>query len=297
MLGVKHPLASQKQLFLKASFKDLLHLAVKESKEPSGLVAVRKEQQMGKARAVGKLKGGLVGDDVFLLQRTHEACRGGKEGLRQNAHGSKAADALFRPSLKGGDLHTDAHHGGGNVSVDAHRSAVAVVTLLRVDLFLKGVLRRAWKQTVKGGVYRLKVAFSADGKHHIVGTVVALVGIVKTLRGHFFHRARRSADIVLYGALLVKSPQKGTVKGVSRIVHVHIDLLDHDALFLVHVFLGEIGGEHAFKKDLQPFLHLLGGRKEVAGALVGGIGVGVCRKAGKLQKGILAVGVFKHFML
>ena len=81
-----------------------------------------------------------------------------------------------------------------------------------------------------------------------------------------------------------------------RAVIVHFDLLPDDALLLGDGLLGEVGASHHAQQHVEALVQLFCGRKEIAGAVEGGEGIGVGTGLGKLCKGV-AVLILKHLML
>ncbi len=88
--------------------------------------------------------------------------------------------------------------------------------------------------------------------------------------------------------------QAGDEPPVGAVI-VHFDLLPDDALLLGDGLLSKVGTAHHAQQHIQAFVQLLGGGKQVAGAVKAGKGIGVGTGLGELCKGI-AVLILKHLV-
>ena len=136
---------------------------------------------------------------------------------------------------------------------------------------------------------------ACGGQHHVVGGIERLAAVVQHLRRDLcnaFHRARNvAADGV---AVIQALAQAGDEPPVGAVI-IHFDLLPDDALLLGDGLLSKVGTAHHAQQHIQAFVQLLGGGKQVTGAVKAGKGIGVGTGLGELCKGI-AVLILKHLV-
>ena len=163
-----------------------------------------------------------------------------------------------------------------------------------LHLFRRALVHQAVAGTGREDLLHAGVA--RCGQHHIARGIESPAAIVEHPGGYLGNALHRARNVAADGMAVVQALTQAGDEPPVRAVIVHFDLLPDDALLLGDGLLGEVGASHHAQQHVEALVQLFCGRKEIAGAVEGGEGIGVGAGLGKLCKGV-AILVLKHLVL